>query len=405
MNYRLAKNQLKRILSNLRLLIVLSSILFGIQSVSFAQKWVGTWSCAPYAAANNTPPSPYLENNTLRQIVRTSIGGDTLRVKFSNITSSTPVTMNSVNIAVSTEIGGSAIDLATMKQLEFDGNTSVTMDPYSSITSDPVAFPLKPGMHLAITIYYGECKTVADMTFHYGSRTDSYILKGDQTESASFAGATKVERWYNLNSIDVLAPSNAAAVVTLGNSITDGYGLHGGLKNKWTDAFSAKLLVNPSTSNVAVLNMGIGATWAISSGVPRFKQDVISQAGVRWVIVFYGVNDIGGGASADKIIEAFEKMIAWAQEANIKIYGGTITPFKGHSYYSEQHEAVRQEVNKWIRTPGNFDEVIDFDKAIRNPEDPEKMQDKYANDYLHPNADGYKFLGESIDLNLFTGSK
>ena len=372
------------------------------QSVS-GSKWVGTWSAAPYAADNNTPPSPYLANNTLRQVIRVSIGGDTLRVKFSNITCSTPVTMNSVNIAVSTDRGTSVIDTSTMKRLKFNGDESVTMNAYSEVTSDPIAFPLTPNMNLAITIYYGQIQTASDMTFHYGSRTDSYILPGDQTASADFAGATPVERWYNISSIDVLASDESASAAVLGNSITDGYGIHGG-QNKWTDTFSEKLLDNPSTSHVSVLNLGIGATLVTTSGVSRFQQDILAQSGLRWIIVFYGVNDINAEVSADNIITAFKSMIYQAHTQNIRIYGATITPFKEHYYYSETHEAVRGEINEWIRTPGNFDKCIDFDKAIRDPADTSKLLAEYANDWLHPNTAGYKLLGESVDLSLFLGA-
>lgn len=378
----------------------------GMQHHSIAQtnKWVGTWSCAPYAAAQHTPPSPFLENNTLRQIVRASIGGDTIRVKFSNITSSTPVTLQAVNIAVSTEVGGSTIDTSTLKQLFFKGNASVTMAPYSNVVSDPLAFDLEPGTHLAITIYYGECRTAADMTFHYGSRTDSYLMAGDHAEDEVMTGATRVERWYTINTIDVIAPESSASVAVIGNSITDGYGLHGGLKNKWTDWFSKKLLAYEPTADVGVLNLGIGATWLTSSGVSRFQQDILEQEGLRWIIVFYGVNDIGGGASAEAVIGALQKMIYQAHANNVRIYGGTITPFKGHGYYSTGREAIRQEVNEWIRTPGNFDKCIDFDAAIRDEEDPEKMQAIYSNDWLHPNATGYQYLGEIIDPDLFVGA-
>ncbi len=367
-------------------------------------KWVGTWSTAPYAAGTNTPPSPFLANNTLRQIVRVSIGGDTLRIKFSNITSPTPVTFNSVNIAVSTDPGSSVIDASTIAQLTFNGNPSITMNAYSEVTSDPLAFPLTPGIPLAITIYYGQCETSADMTHHYGSRTDSYILVGDQTASADFTGATTVERWYNLSSIDVLAPDTAASVAVLGNSITDGYGGHGGPNNRWTQFFSDKLLENPATSHVGVLNMGIGGTLVSTSGLARFQSDILEQSGLRWIIVFYGVNDIGGNLSAENVINAFKSMISQAHARNIRIYGATITPFKGHYYYSDSHESVRLEVNEWIRTPGNFDKIIDFDKALRDPADTAKMQDVYTNDYLHPNAAGYQFLGEFVDVDLFLGA-
>ncbi len=377
-------------------------VLIKVNANNSQSRWVGTWSTAPYAAGTNTPPSPYLANNTLRQIIRTSIAGDTLRVKFSNITSPTPVTINSVNFAASS--GTSVIDTTTIKELKFNGSQSVTMNAYSEVTSDPIDYSLAPGMYLAITIYYGQCETSSNMTFHYGSRTDSYILEGDQSKSADFTGATIVERWYNLSSIDVKSEPKSASVAVIGNSITDAYGVHNGPGNKWTDYFSEKLLDDISTSHVGVLNLGIGATTVIGSGLSRFQQDILEQAGLRWIICFYGVNDIGANQSADNIINAYRSMISQAHNQNIRIYGATITPFNGHSYYSAAREAVRVEVNKWIRTSGNFDKCIDFDKAIRDPSDTTKLYATYSNDWLHPNAAGYQLLGESVDLNLFLGA-
>lgn len=383
--------------------IILCFLIVSLNYVELtAQKrWVGTWGCAPYAAANNTPPSPYLQNNTLRQIVRVSIGGDTLRLKLSNITSSTSTIINAVSIAELSEIGGSAIDSSTLKMLMFNGSESVVMNAYSEAISDPLAYNLSSGTQLAVSIFYGEIKNAADMTHHYGSRTNSYLLAGNQAKSVSFSGAIPVERWYTVNTIEVLVPDTCANVIILGNSITDGYGIHNGQEHTWPDVFSEKLINNKATSHIGVLNMGIGATWVTTSGIGRFNQDVLNQNGLRWIIVFYGVNDIGGGASADKIIKAYQSMIAQAHNNNVRIYGATITPFKGHGYYSTEREAVRQEVNQWIRTPGNFDECIDFDIALRDPSDPERMIEAYSNDWLHPNIAGYKFLGEFVDLNLF----
>lgn len=390
------------IVSNLALLL----LIFSMFSIGHAQstKWVATWATSPYEAAGNKPPAPYLANNTLRQIVRTSIGGDTIRVKFSNRTCSTPVTIHSVNIAVSLDSSTSVIDTTTITQLTFNDSASVTMDAYSEAMSDPVAFALTPSMHIAITIYYGQCEIADDMTFHYGSRTFSYILEGDQTTLGEFDGAKKIERWYNLSLIDVLAPEESAAIGIMGNSITDGYGIHGG-GDKWPDYLSRKLLANPETSQISALNLGIGATWVSTSGVTRFQKDVLAQAGLRWIIVFYGVNDIGeGNEPASTIINAYRTLISQAHAQNIRIYGATITPIKGSGYYSEEHEAVRQEVNAWIRTPGHFDKLIDLDKLISDPNEPDKMLAAYANDYLHPNIAGYKFIGESVDVNLFLGA-
>lgn len=381
-----------------------SLYVFGNATGASSKKWVGTWSAAPYAAGTNTPPSPYLANNTLRQLIRVSIGGDTLRVKFSNGTGTSAVTINSVNIAVSPDGTKSAINASTIKQLKFNGNASVTMAAGTTATSDAVAFPLTPNMRLAITIYYGQCQTNSSMTHHYGSRSNSYILAGDQTANADFSGATTVERWYTINTVDVWAEASKAAIAIIGNSITDGYGLNGGLHNRWTDVFSQRLLANSATSQLGVLNLGIGGTTVIGSGVSRFQQDILNQSGLRYVVVFYGVNDINGNRTAAEIIGAFQKMIKQAHAQNIRVYGATITPFGGNSYFSAAHEATRGEINKWIRTPGNFDRCIDFDKAIRNPADTTTMLSTYNNDGLHPSVAGYRFLGESVDLNLFTAS-
>lgn len=365
--------------------------------------WVGSWSCAPYESGSNTPPSPYLANNSLRQIVRVSIGGDTLRLKFSNKTCGSSLTMNAVTVAIST--GGSNIDVSTIKQLKFNGNLSATINPYGSLTSDPLAFNLAPNSRVAITIHYGQASSSADATSHAGSRTDSYILVGDGTTSPDFAGSVVTPRWYTINTIDVKAAQTAGCVAVLGNSITDGYGITGGTQNRWTDMFSQKLLNNPKTEDVGVLNLGIGATNAAgggaTTGASRFKKDILAQSGLRWVIIFYGTNDINGGASAATITGAFQKMINDAHALNLKVYGATITPFNGSGYYSVAHEAVRNEVNTWIKTPGHYDGYLDFDKVIQDPANTIKMLDIYANDYLHPNILGYKTLGESIDTTLF----
>lgn len=388
-------------LASLATVILISLIISG-NTYSQSDIWVGSWACANYAAgANNTPPSPYLANNTLRQIVRVSIGGDSLRVKFTNKTCATPVTMNSVNIAISK--GGSAIDASTITPLTFTGSSSATMEAFSEVTSDPVAFALKPSQRVAITIHYGQAESNADITSHVGSRTDSYILPGDHSASADFEGSVITAHWFHINNIDVLAPETAGCVAILGNSITDGYGLSGGLHNRWTDIFSQQLLNGSRTKNVGVLNLGIGGTNLTTSGLSRYKDDLLGQSGLRWIIIFYGVNDIGGGRTASTIINAYKKIIADGHAMNVKVYGATITPFKGHSYYTEAREAIRNELNDWIRTPGNFDACIDFDKAIRDPEDHERFLEKYSNDWLHPNVAGYEHLGKSVNIDLFTG--
>lgn len=379
---------------------------------SSANKWVGTWSTAPQLVEpGNNPPAPGLSNNTLRQIVRVSIGGDSLRMRFSNEFSTSSVTFHAVHIALSQ--GGGTIDPGTDRVLYFDGMTEITIAPGTAATSDPFPFALQPRMDVAITIYFGI--TPSDITGHPGSRTTSYLLTGNEVSKVDFSGAVTTDHWYNINAIDVLAPSTAACVAILGNSITDGRGSTTNMQNRWTDVFSESLLQDTSTQDVGVLNLGIGGNCVLSgglgpTGVSRFDRDILNQHGVRWAIVFEGVNDIGGVSSAtsatvtaSNLIAAYTQMIAKAHMKNIRIYGGTILPFNGNSYYNQYSELCRNTVNQWIRTEGNYDGFIDFDKVMRNPQDTTRLVSTYQNDGLHPDAAGYKTMGESIDLNLFTG--
>ena len=385
-----------------------SGILFSGSASDSAKHWVGTWACSPYMAQSQNKSPVSFDNYTVRQIVRVSIGGDTVRVKFSNSTCSTPVIIKSANIAVSPDGTKSAVTASTMTKLTFKGDSSVTIRAKGTAVSDPVAFNLKPSARIAITIFYGQCKSTDDMTFHYGSRTNSYYLSGDKTSSADFSGSSPIEKWFTICGIDVLAPKTAAAVVAFGNSITDGFGLTGGLQNRWTDAFSEKLLANPATAQVGVLNEGIGATLVTqasngaAAGTQRFQPDVLDQAGVRWIIILYGVNDINAGVSSGTITNGYKTMITQAHAKNIKVYGGTLTPFKNSNYYSASNESTRNSINAWIRAAGNFDGVIEFDKAIQDPKDPAAMQASLSNGGLHPSDAGYKKMGECIDLKLFS---
>lgn len=376
---------------------------------SSMQRWVGTWSTAPQLVEpHNMPPAPGLTNNTIRQIVRVSLGGDSLRVKFSNEYSQSPVTMNAVQIAVSK--GGSMIDAASVKELTFSGNKMVTMNPGTAITSDPISFPLKARMDVAITIFFGlSSQTV---TGHPGSRTTSYILTGDKTSSVDFAGSVLTDHWYVINGIDINATANTAAVAIIGNSITDGRGSETNKQNRWPDILSERLLKNPATQHISVLNMGIGGNCVLKdclgpSAISRFERDVLNQKGVRWAVIFEGVNDLGGASEttapkvATDLIEAYKQMISLAHARNIKIIGATIMPFKNHSYYTPAREQARNTVNEWIRNSGSFDGLIDFDKAMQDPLDKESLLPAIQSDYLHPNAFGHKVMGESVDLDLF----
>ncbi|HRR16355.1 MAG TPA: SGNH/GDSL hydrolase family protein [Bacteroidales bacterium] len=375
------------------------------------QTWVGTWSCAPQLVEpHNMPPEPGLTNSTLRQVVRVSIGGDSVRVRFSNEFSSSPVTIRKANIALSA--GGSKIDASTITMLTFNNNQEVTMEPGMAVTSDPVAFRIKPRTDIAITIFFGT--TSPDVTGHPGSRTTSYLISGDHTSMPELSDAATADRWYIINGIDVKASDKAASIVVIGNSITDGRGSGTNKQNRWPDILAERLIQNPATSNVAVLNQGIGGNCVLRpclgpSALDRFERDVLRQHGVHWLIILEGINDIGQAPDstaaisiADNLITAYKQMTEKAHSSGIKVYGATILPFKDSFYYTDFREAARRKVNEWIRQNNYFDAIIDFDMIMRNPEDTlSLLPETHTGDFLHPNEKGYQIMGESIDLKLF----
>ena len=374
------------------------------------KKWVGTWSTGmQLVETRNNPPLPGLTGNSLRQVVRVSIGGEVLRVKFSNEFSKSPVTMHSVQIAASA--GGNLINLSTNVFLTFNGSKEVIIDSGTSITSDPFAFNLQPRMDVAITIYFGS--TPSDITGHPGSRTTSYLLPGNIASETDFSGSVTTEHWYVINGIDVQAPATASCIAILGNSITDGRGSTTNMQNRWPDLLSERFLANPRTRRVGVLNLGIGGNCVLkdclgTSGINRYERDILSKPGVKFIIVFEGVNDIGGVRSSDDaasvasgLIAAYKMMIDSAHSRGLKIYGATITPFKGNGYFNQFSEECRNEVNEWIRDSGRFDAVFDFDYVVRNPEDTISLVSSFQNDGLHPDLQGFKKMADCIDLKLF----
>ena len=380
--------------------------------VALAQgHWVGTWGTAPQLVENNNnPPSPGLGNNSLRQIVQVSIGGERVRLKLTNEFSAGATQIKAVELAVAKTAGGSSeIDESTTVSLTFDGKAGVTMPAKGKAVSDPVDFKIGPRENVAITIHYGLASSTS-VSGHPGSRTTSYLKSGNTT---NFSGATKTDHWYNILALEVEAPEAAGAVAILGNSITDGRGSTTNQQNRWADVLSRRLLDNEPTSQVGVLNMGIGGNCVLGGGLgptasSRYQRDLLGQEGVKWIILFEAVNDLGGAGSgvqtAKRIIDVYKQIIREAHEKGSYVFGGTITPFKGNSYYSADHEKGRSTINQWIRTTKMLDGVIDFDEAVRNPIDPEAMQSKFLfeNDWLHLNAQGYETMGGCVDLSLFT---
>jgi lysophospholipase L1-like esterase len=279
------------------------------------------------------------------------------------------------------------------------------------VLSDPIDFDLPPLTNIAVTIYFGNISATT-INGHPGSRTSSFIVAGDSVSVASLTGAAKTAHWYIITGVEVLAEASGGAVIALGDSITDGRGSTTDANDRWPDDLAERLITNAPTSNVAVVNMGIGGNGIFGGLGPaaknRFDRDVLNQAGARWLIVFEGVNDIGGASSsgspalATNLIAAYTQFANKARARRIRAYGATITPFGGNGYFSAAHEATRQTVNAWVRTNTVFDGVIDFDAVTRNPTTLTNLLSAYdSGDGLHLNPDGYKAMADAIDLNLF----
>jgi lysophospholipase L1-like esterase len=366
--------------------------------------WVGTWACAPQLTEMaNLPPSPGLTGNTLRQMVHVSIGGARLRLRLSNQYGTSAVSMSSVHVALSK--GGGAIDAGTDKAVTFAGMPSLSLAAGQSTFSDAFDFNLKALSDLAISIHF--TSQSGDVTGHPGSRTTSFLQSGNAVTAASLASAAKTEHWYFITGLDVMADAESAAIVVLGDSITDGRGSTTDMNNRWPDVLAKKLQANSATAKLGVLNMGIGGNSVLSGGIgpvaiDRFDRDVIQQSGARWLIVLEGVNDLGGGADVTQgLTDAYKTFVAKTHAANMRAYGVPILPIGGSSYAIG--ESVRQSVNGWIRTSMTFDAVIDLDAAVRDPGKPNQLLGSYdSGDHLHPSAAGYQKMGESVDLSLFT---
>ncbi|MCL6217454.1 SGNH/GDSL hydrolase family protein [Zunongwangia pacifica] len=376
------------------------------------QKWVGSWSTAPQLVEpRNVPPAPGLTGNTLRQIISPSLGGKTIRLKFSNEFSDRPVEMRSVEIAIAKS--QASIEDSTVKTLTFDGQPGVIMPAGAAVFSDALDFEFESRTRLAITIKFGE--TVENITGHPGSRTTSYLVEGNQnTTEKDFENAIKTDHWYVINTLEVMAGKNASAIAILGNSITDGRGSGTNKQNRWPDILAERLIQHSETKSIGVLNMGIGGNAVLRgglgpTGLNRFDRDILSQSAVKYLIILEGVNDLGATPDstvafkvANNLIDAYQTMIHKAHAKNIKVYGGTITPIKKSFYYKDFREQARQKVNHWIRNSGAFDAVIDFAEVLESPEEPNVLAPNlHSGDYLHPNEKGYEVMGEAIDLSLF----
>lgn len=366
--------------------------------------WKGTWATAVEYTGKGDMPKESLSNRSCRQVVHVSFGGNEMRLKLSNEFSKEPVGIKSVYIADTDASANWEIKAKTVKYLKFNGKKNVTIAPGKAIYSDDLKFTLKAGQRLTITIDYGE-QTPEHATSHRGSRTTSYIVNSSvrtaKPMDKSFVEGEKVDHWYNLSAIDVKTDVKTPVVAVLGNSITDGRGSTTNMQNRWTDFLSDAL---NAEKPYGVLNLGIGGNCVVEGGLSepamkRFDRDILGQIGVDKLVIFEGTNDIGccGGNYehvADTLIACYKVLIAKAKAKGIKVYGATITPTKGNGWYSYWHEAMRQQVNEWIRKGGFFDEIIDFDELVRDPQDPQRLKEEYSDDWLHLNPKGYEAMGK-----------
>lgn len=387
------------------------------------EHWAGTWAASPspQAATEELQKEKLLfDHQTVREIVHISLGGDILRVRLSNAYGKATAQISAAHIAVHGK--GSAIVPGSDRVLTFGGRPTVAIPPNAPVLSDPVKLRAPAGGELVVSLYFGEPTTGAGI--HYSAQQTAYIGSGDLTAAASMNDAATTTSWVFLTGVDVEAPQTAATIVAFGDSITDGARSTVDANDRWPDVLAARLRTRHGGREIGVVDAGIGgnrilhdASDNVAFGVnalARFDRDVLSEPGVRYVIVLEGINDIGHAGSsapesetvsADEIIGGLKQLIARAHEHGLKIFGGTLTPFEGTiypGYYTPEKEVKRKAVNDWIRAGKAFDGVIDFDKAIRDANHPGRMLPAYdGGDHLHPSDAGYKAMGEAIDLSLF----
>lgn len=416
------------------------------------QHWVATWGASQQIPEpRNMLPADDLTDATVRQIVHFTIGGETLRLRLSNAFGTAPLHLGPVHIARPLSAASSSIVPGSDRALTFGGAPDVTIPAGAEYLSDPVAYPMAPLSDLAITFY--EEKPPVQETSHPGSRASTYYVHGNLVSAADLPAAKTIEHWYTVAGLDVTADASASALVTLGDSITDGHAATTNGNDRWPDVLARSLQADKKTRNIAVVNAGTGGNRLLNDGLgpnalARFDRDVLARAGVRYVLIFEGVNDLGTlhgvpatpdanstltptnppaapqGSPAPQhppavrfaeatqeqheqlvtgMIAAYAQMIARAHAAGLRAIGATITPFGGSMYgRALANEVDRQKINSWILAPGNFDAVVDFAKVVADPQDPAKMAPQFdSGDHLHPSPAGYKAMGESIPLTLF----
>jgi len=383
--------------------------------------WLATWgaSMQPPTTADPVSEASFV-HATAREIVFSSIGGSEVRVRFSNAYGTTPLQIGEATVAIAGPDG--SLVPGTVRQLTFGGQTSLELPPGGETFSDPVALGVRPLSHLAVSIYLP--RPTGPATGHRGSRETNYVAGGDHVGDLSAAAyLSRIQGWYFIDGVDVMTGDRYhGAVVTFGDSITAGARSTINADASWPDDLARRLAASTGPT-LSVVDAGIGGNRVLDntpccggSALDRFDPDVLAQTGVRDVILLEGVNDIGfahgsspltvphTAVTAQQLIAGYQKLIAAAHAAGLRIFGATLLPFKGAGYWTARGERVREAVNRWVLTSGAFDGVINFAAAVADPANPQRLNPAYdSGDHLHPNDAGYRAMAGAVSIPALLG--
>ena len=402
---------LKRIISALAFIAIVYAATPACAESAPDPAWVGTWAASPMQAEGLS--FHLFSNVTMREIVHVSMGGEKIRLRFTNEFGTDPLTIEDAHVALSA--GGGATEPGTDHAVTFGGASWFNIPPGGAIFSDPIAIGVAPLSNLAVSFYL-PAQIMRAETYHAFADQDNYVADGHSPSAPELAQSDKLSSWYFFDGVDVAGGADARAIVTLGDSITDGAHSTRNANRRWPDVLAERLSQDSRLAHVGVLNEGIGGNRVLNEGagpsaISRTDRDVLAQSGVRYVMVLESINDIGRLAhvqvpwddiTAAQLEFGLKQIADQAHEHGLKIFGATLTPYGGAGYYSDKGEQVREAVNDWIRTSGTFDGVADFDKATRDAANPTHFNPAYdSGDHLHPSDAGYKAMGEAIDLALF----